>query len=244
MIIRTAAFVAIANSSTTHVHATVTYYHYNPWYRPVLHEGEEGYVLTTAPVGWQTSDLPAGAEQISHDGGTYHYHDGAFYQSQGGGYVVVEPPDGAEVSSLPDGVESHQEGDVTLYQLDRVFFTAVADESGARVYRVEPVPPEEELDSIPAGTPSFVADAETYYYVDRALYVEYAEGGRTGYVNGEPEVGAELDELPQGATTLEVSGVTYYQFDMVFFEQVEDESGATFYQVVDTPGEESVELGG
>lgn len=243
VIIRTAAFIAIANSSTTHVHASVTYYHYNPWYRPVLHDGEEGYVLTTAPVGWQTSDLPAGSEQITHDGATYHYHDGAFYQSQGGGYVVVAAPSGAEVSSLPDGAEGHEEGDVTLYQFDKVFFTQDVNASGARIYRVEPVPPEEELDAIPPGSPSFVADAETFYYVDKALYVEYEEGGRTGYVNGGPDIGAEVDQLPSGTTTIEDGGVTYHQFDMVFFEQVEDESGSTFYQVVDAPGETSVDLG-
>jgi hypothetical protein len=235
-------FVTIASSSTTHVHYGVTYYHYNPWYRPVLYDGEEGHVLTTAPVGWETAELPAGAEQITFEGSTYYYHEGAFYQPGGGGYVVVEAPVGAEVSSIPEEAEAHDEGELTLYQFDRSFFTQDTNDAGRTIYRVEPLPPEEELDEIPAGSPSFVADAETYYYVDRALYVEFEEGGRTGYVNGEPEIGAQVDALPDGATTIEEGGVTYYQFDMVFFEQVEDETGATFYQVVDAPGDEAVEL--
>ena len=30
---------------------------------------------------------------------------------------------------------------------------------------------------------------------------------------------------PEGTTTIEEDGRTFYQFDMVFFEQVEDENG-------------------
>ena len=56
------AFSAIASSATTYSYGTVTYYHVNPWYRRVLREGEEGYVLSTAPVGHQASELPEGAE--------------------------------------------------------------------------------------------------------------------------------------------------------------------------------------
>ena len=71
--------------------------------------------------------------------------------------------------------------------------------------------------------------------MDYNFYVEYEENGRTGYVNGEPEIGAQVDRLPDGVTTLEEDGVTYYQFDSVFFEQVEDDDGSTFYQVVGSP---------
>ena len=44
-------------------------------------------------------------------------------------------------------------------------------------------------------------------------------------------------------TTVEEGGVTYYQFDTVFFEEVEDEGGQTFYEVVGSPdgSEEEVE---
>ena len=72
-----------------------------------------------------------------------------------------------------------------------------------------------------------MADGETYYYVNYSLYLEYEENDQTGFVNGEPEVGAQLDELPEGTTTIEEDGFTY-QFDMVFFEEVEDESGQRF----------------
>ncbi len=73
-----------------------------------------------------------------------------------------------------------------------------------------------------------MADGETYYYVNYSLYLEYEENDQTGFVNGEPEVGAQLDELPEGTTTIEEDGFTFYQFDMVFFEEVEDESGQRF----------------
>ena len=64
-------------------------------------------------------------------------------------------------------------------------------------------------------------------------------------MNGEPEIGAQLDELPEGTTTIEEDGRTYYQFDMVFFEEVEDESGDPFYEVIDSPdGSDVVELEG
>jgi hypothetical protein len=238
------AFVAIANSSTTHVHGSVTYYHYNPWYRPVLYDGEEGHLLTAAPVGWQTDVLPDGAEDVTVDGTTYFYHEAAFYQpTQGGGYQVVKSPVGAEVSSIPEDAEAHNEGDLTLYQFDQSFFTRDTNDSGRTFYRVEPPPPEEELDEIPTGSPSFVADSETYYYVNFALYVEFEENGNTGYINGEPDVGAQAGALPEGATEIEYEGVTYHQFDMVFFEEVADDSGGTFYEVVDAPGEsDTVEI--
>ena len=100
---------------------------------------------------------------------------------------------------------------------------------------MEPQPPQEEIESIPAGSPSFVADQETYYYIDYNFYVEFEENGQKGFVNGEPEIGAQVDKLPDEVTTVEDDGVTYYQFDSVFFEEVEDESGGTFYEVVGSP---------
>ncbi|MFC1530699.1 DUF6515 family protein [Gemmatimonadota bacterium] len=210
----------------------------------MLYEGEEGYVLTSAPTDWETDTLPDGAETIEFEGTTYYYADWSFFQAApGGGYIVVEPPAGAEVSSIPEEAVAQEEGDVALYQFDRMFFTKTTNDAGREVYRVEAVPPEEEIDEIPAGSTSFVADGETFYYVNFNLYVEYEENGQTGYVNGEPEIGAQLDELPEGTTTIEEDDRTYYQFDMVFFEEVEDESGNPFYEVVDSPdGSEAVEL--
>jgi hypothetical protein len=36
---------------------------------------------------------------------------------------------------------------------------------------------------------------------------------------------------------------TFYQFDMAFFEEVEDEDGNAFYEVIDSPdGAEAMEL--
>jgi len=56
-------------------------------------------------------------------------------------------------------------------------------------------------------------------------------------------IGAQVDKLPEGVTTIEEEGKTYHQFDMVFFEEVEDEDGSPFYEVVGSPdGSESVEL--
>ncbi len=80
-----------------------------------------------------------------------------------------------------------------------------------------------------------MADQETYYYVDFNFYVEFEENGTKGFVNGEPEIGAQVDKLPDEVTTVEEGGVTYYQFDSVFFEQVEDDNGDTFYEVVGSP---------
>jgi hypothetical protein len=245
-LIRWATFAAIANSSstTTVVVYGGTYWHYNPWYRKALYDGEEVYVLTTAPVGWETEALPEGAETIQHEGQTYYYADWAFFQAaSGGGYVVVAAPTGAEVSAIPEEAAIHEEGDVTLYQFDTLYFTPTTNDAGRQAYLVEPAPPEEELDEIPAGSPSFIADEETFYYVNFNLYVEFEENGRKGYVNGEPEIGAQLDALPEGVTTIEEDGRTYYQFDMVFFEEVEDEDGNPFYEVIDSPdGSEVAEL--
>ncbi len=189
VLITTAAFVAIANSSnsTTYVVHSTTYVRVNPWYRKALHDGDEVHVLTTAPVGWETEALPDGAETVELEGTTYFYADWSFFQAAaGGGYVVVEPPVGAEVSAIPEEAVAHEEGDVTLYQFDKLFFTRTTNDAGREVYLVEPPPPEEELDEIPAGASSFVADGETYYYVNFNLYVAFEENGRTGYVNGEP----------------------------------------------------------
>jgi hypothetical protein len=238
--------VAIANSSstTTYVVKSTTYYHYNPWYRRALYEGDEVYVLMAAPVGWETDSLPAGSEPIEHQGSTYYYHEAAFYQdAPGGGYIVVTPPVGAEVSSIPEEAKAPNEEEPDLYQFDNTFFTKDTNDEGKTIYRVEPQPPEEELTEIPADALTFVADGETYYYVNFNLYVAFEEDGKTGYINGEPEIGAQVDALPEGVTTIEENGQTYYQFDMVFFEEVEDEDGILFYEVVGSPdGSESVEL--
>jgi hypothetical protein len=230
------AFAAISASSTTYTSGSVTYVRVNPWYRRVLREGEDGYTLSAAPVGYRQDELPAGSETVQVDGDTYYWAAAAFWQkSSDGGYVVVEPPVGAEVSSLPKDAATQTEGDVTVYVYDTLFFTKDTNNSGRTVYRLEPPPAEEEIDSIPPGSPSFVADQETYYYVNYNFYVEFEENGKTGFVNGEPENGAQVDTLPEEVTTVEEGGVTYYQFDTVFFEEVEDDSGSTFYEVVGSP---------
>ncbi len=245
-IIRTTAFIVILNSpqTTTYTVTSVTYYHYNPWYRRVLYKGEEGYVQTSAPVGFETRQLPDGAETVDFEGTTYHYHEAAFYQgAAGGGYIVAQPPVGAEVSSIPADAVPVEEADSGLYVFDKVYFTKDVNDSGREIYRVEPQPGEEEMDEMPSDAVTFVADGETYYYVNYNLYVKNQQGGRTEFVNGEPEIGAQLNALPQGATTIEESGKTYYQFDMVFFEEVEDEKGNSFYEVVGSPdGSEAIKL--
>lgn len=235
-------FAAMASQSTTHIHNSVTYVHVNPWYRKVLYDGEEGYILTSTPVGHEVDTLPEGAETITvdtMDGATYYYAEWAFWQpAPGGGYVVVTPPVGAEVSSVPTDATREAEGDVVVYQFDELYFTEDRNDAGKVIYRVEPQPPQEELEAIPAGVPSFEADAETYYYVNYNFYVEFEENGKTGYVVGEPELGAQVDSLfsvSDVVTTVEEGGVTYYQFDTVFFQEVEDPNGRVFYEVVGSP---------
>jgi len=239
-----AAFSAISASSTTYTYTSVTYYHYNPWYRKVMQNGEEGYVLCGAPIGHHSDELPDGSETVKVDNKTYYYADWSFWEkASGGGYVVAKAPVGAEVSTIPDEAVKHTEGEVVLYQFDELYFTEDKNSSGQKVYRVEPQPAEEEIDSIPEGSPSFVADSETYHYVNYNLYVEYEENGKRGYVVGDPEIGAQVAELPEGTTTVEEDGVTYHQFDSVFFEEVEDEDESTFYEVVGSPDGSDEEVG-
>ncbi len=240
--ISAAAFVTISSQSTTYTYTTVTYYHYNPWYKKVLYDGEEGYILTTAPVGHTVADLPEGAETIEFEGETYYYAEWSFWQASAGGYIVVAPPVGAEVSTIPEEAVLADEDDEDLYLFDELYLTRDTNDAGQTIYRVEPSPAEEEIDAIPAGSPSFEADGETYHYVNYNFYVEYEENGKTGYVNGEPEVGAQVTSLPDQVTTVEEDGVTYYQFDSVFFEEVEEANGSTFYEVVGSPdgGDEEV----
>jgi hypothetical protein len=231
-----AAFAAIASTSTAYTYSGATYYYYNPWYKKVLYEGEEGYILTTAPVGHKVDTLPEGAETVEVDGTTYYYADWSFWQAaSGGGYVVVDPPVGAEVSAIPEEAISEEDGDIVVYQFDELYFTEDKNDAGKTIYRVEPSPPEEEITEIPAGSPSFVADGETYYYVNYNFYVKYEENGKSGYTNGEPDIGAQVDKLPDGVTTIEEDGVTYYQFDSVFFEEVEGSDEQTFYEIVGSP---------
>jgi len=237
----------IKNSQETQtvVVKSTTYYHHNPWYRAVIYEGEEVYLLVPAPIGYETDQLPDGYETVESEGKKYYYHEAAFYQDKaGGGYVVVDNPVGAEVSSIPEDATPHEdESEIELYQYDRSYFSKQTNDAGKAVYRVEPSPPQEEMDEIPGDAVTFVADGETYYYVDYSLYVEYEENGKKGYTNGEPEIGAQLEGLPDGCTTIEEDGRTFYQFDMVFFEEVEDEDGLLFYEVVASPdGAETVTL--
>lgn len=232
----TVAFVAIASSATRYTYSSATYYHVNPWYRRVLREGEEGYILSSAPVGHRASQLPDGAEKVKFEGKTYYYAEASFWQKTSNGeYVVVKAPVGAEVSSVPEKAMSETEGEITVYQYDDLYLSKDTNSSGKTIYRVEPQPSEEEIDSIPSGSPSFVADDETYYYVDYSFYVAFKENGQKGYVNGEPEIGAQVEKLPDEATPVEEDGVTYHQFDTVFFEEVESDDGKTFYEVVASP---------
>jgi len=243
--ITVALFATIAASSTTYTYTTVTYYHYNPWYRKVLHEGEEGYVLCGAPVGHHADSLADDAETVKVDNKTYYYADWSFWEkASGGGYVVVDAPVGAEVSTLPDEATKHTEGEVVLYQFDNLYLTEDKSSSGKKIYRVEPQPAEEEIDAIPSGSPSFVADGETYHYVDYNFYVAYEENGKRGYVVGEPEIGAQCDKLPEGVTEIEEDGVTYQQFDSVFFEAIEEDNGNVFYEVVGSPDGSDEEIDG
>ena len=74
------------------------------------------------------------------------------------------------------------------------------------------------------------------------FYVEFEESGKRGYVNGEPEIGAQTDKLPEGTTEIEEKGQKYYQFDTVFFEEVEDDDGTVFFEVVGSPDGSDEEL--
>ena len=74
------AFAAISASSTTYTSGSVTYVRVNPWYRRVLREGEDGYTLSAAPVGYRQDELPAGSETVQVDGDTYYWADAAFWQ--------------------------------------------------------------------------------------------------------------------------------------------------------------------
>ena len=60
--LRPAVFVAIPGPRVTVVVGTATFIRINPWYQTVLYEGDEGYVLMSAPVGYETDILPDGAE--------------------------------------------------------------------------------------------------------------------------------------------------------------------------------------
>ena len=234
-------FVAIPGPRVTVVVGTTSFIRINPWYQTVIYEGDEGYVLMSAPVGYETDKLPDGAEKISVDDQTYFYVEWSFYQEEeDGNYVVVDPPSGAEVSAIPEEAIQYDEGENPLYQFDTIYFSKDTNDDGETIYRVEPVPPEEELDQIPADSPSFVAGGETYSYVNYNLYVDFEEDGQSGFVNGEPEIGAAVDELPEGAVEI---ADNLYQFDMVFFEQVEDENGTPYFEVVDNPdGDEVIEI--
>ncbi len=239
-------FAATASQSTNHTYNSVTYVRVNPWYRKVIYDGEEGYILTSTPVGHRVDALPEDPETVTVDGATYFYAEWAFWQSApGGGYVVVTPPVGAEVSSVPSDATREAEGDDVVYQFDEMYFTEDVNDAGRVIYRVEPTPPQTELEAIPAGVPSFEADGETYHYVNYNFYVQYEEDGNTGYVVGEPELGAQVDSLlsvSDVVTTVQEEGVTYYQFDTVFFQEVEDPNGRAFYEVVGSPDGDDMEV--
>jgi hypothetical protein len=213
----------------------------NPWYRSVIYEGDEGYVLMSAPLGYETDTLPEGAQALDVDGREFFYAEWSFYQAKAnGGYVVVDAPHGAEVSAIPEEAVLHDESEAPLYQFDNTYFAKQTNDAGQSVYRVEPQPPEEELAEIPSGSPSFVAAGETYFYVNYSFYVSFEEDGASGFVNGEPEIGATVDELPSQAEEI---APNLFQFDTVFFESVEDENGTVFFEVVDSPdGEEVIEV--
>jgi len=224
------------------VYDTTYYYNDGVWYTRAIQEGETVYVMVSAPSGLELESLPGDSEAVDVAGETYYLSDNTFYQRiQRDGkdlYVVVDAPAGAQVSSIPDDVVEHDEGGEAVYQYDETFYASETDESGKKVYEVQPKPPEEEIDEIPEGTVTFVADEETYYYVTHGFYVG-ADGG--GYVMSEPPLGSVSEELPDGATVINEGGEVYFQFDTVFFKSVE--SGAeTVYEVIPSPdGSEVVE---
>ena len=81
--------------------------------------------------------------------------------------------------------------------------------------------------------------------VKRYLRIVDQVSAREGDVRGlsDAELRAQTDKLPEGTTMVEENGKNCHQFDMVFFEEVPDESGGVFYEVVGSPdGEQPVEV--
>ena len=88
-------------------------------------------VVVTRPAPVRTvaalslASLPVGYARIVHDGDTYYFSEGRYYQKRSHGFVVVTPRAGFRVTTLPRGYTVVRERGVTFYSFNNVRYRKV-----------------------------------------------------------------------------------------------------------------------
>lgn len=72
-----------------------------------------------------TVSLPLGFVSFLHEGETFYYSDGVYYQRQPKGFVIVKPRIGFRVATLPRGYTVVREGGATFYRANNVRYKRV-----------------------------------------------------------------------------------------------------------------------
>jgi hypothetical protein len=215
----------------TVVHAARAPYHYADGVYCVK-KSATCYVTVPAPTGAVIASLPDGAATVPHDGETYHYYVGSWYERTRKGYRVVAAPVGATVAYAPKGARKKAIDDRTYYVHAGVYYLPQFVDGLAR-YRVVARPGAKEapapgvLDEPPAGYISVEHDGLRYGYVDGDWFVAI-EGG---YIATRAPVGASVPYLP---VDVEKQGEGFACKGMVYVPYAKD--GATLYKVERSAG--------
>ena len=107
------------------------------------------------PRGASMPSLPDGYRHYTHDGHSYFFHGGVWYQPRGTRFIVVYPPVGLVISVLPTFYTTLWFGGAPYYYADSVYYRWRPDLHGYIV-----VDPPEEADSTPA--PVYADDLYVY----------------------------------------------------------------------------------
>lgn len=74
----------------------------------------------TTVSAFSLNSLPVGYVRFLHEGDTYYYSNGVYYERRPHGYVIVKPKIGFRVAALPSGYRIIREGNATFYSFNNV----------------------------------------------------------------------------------------------------------------------------
>jgi hypothetical protein len=184
-----------------HGHST---YARGGFYRP-------GYGYYGYPhFGFYLGFLPFGYYPFYWGDDLYYYANGIFYSPyDGGGYQVTVPPVGAAVPNLPESARSIMIDNQQFYELDGVYYKAVVNDQGKKVY--------------------VVAGRDGVLNTDGSQAVAPEQSSA-------PQVGDIVNELPDGCRKVILNGKKYYVSpNDIYYQAYTDGNGNQGYRIASIP---------
>jgi hypothetical protein len=176
------------------------------FYRPGF--GYFGYPY----LGFYLNALPFGYYPFYMGADLYYYANGIFYRPyDDGGYVVTAPPIGAAVPKLPRGTKSIMIDNKQYYEFNGVYYTAVVNDKGEKVF--------------------VVAGKDGVLNTDGATADDAASSA--------PQVGDIVNQLPDNCHRVTLNGKKYFVSpDDFYYEEITDRNGNVAYRIASIPSDQ------